>query len=70
MPWHLPVNCDPPIAPLMVSGVESIHEGKMHILEEIGIEFLNPEACAFLQAVDQALYHSKRRGKGRFTFCS
>jgi GGDEF domain-containing protein len=23
-----------------------------------------------LQAVDQALYHSKRRGKGRFTFCS
>ena len=23
-----------------------------------------------LQAVDQALYHSKRRGKGRFTLCN
>ena len=70
MPWHLPVNCDPPIAPLTDQGVEAIHEGAMRILEEIGIEFLNPEACAILQAVDQALYHSKRRGKGRFTFCS
>lgn len=49
MPWHLPVNCDPPIAPLTDQGVEAIHEGAMHILEEIGIEFLNPEACAILQ---------------------
>ena len=49
MPWRLPVNCDPPIAPLTDQGVEAIHEGAMRILEEIGIEFLNPEACAILQ---------------------
>ncbi len=49
MPWHLPLNLDPPIAPLTDQGVEAIHEGAMRILEEIGIEFLNPEACAILQ---------------------
>ena len=38
MPWHLPVNCDPPISPLTDQGVEAIHEGAMRILEEIGID--------------------------------
>jgi trimethylamine:corrinoid methyltransferase-like protein len=44
MPWHLPVNRAPPIAPLTDQGVESINEGRMRILEEINIEFLTPEA--------------------------
>ena len=49
MPWRLPVNPDRPIEPLNAEGVAAIHDGAMHILEDIGIEFLNPEACAILR---------------------
>jgi len=55
MPWHLPVNRAPPIAPLTDLGVESINEGRMRILEEINIEFLTPEACAILQQANCTL---------------
>ena len=55
MPWHLPVNRAPPIAPLTDQGVESINEGRMRILEEINIEFLTPEACAILQQANCTL---------------
>jgi trimethylamine--corrinoid protein Co-methyltransferase len=44
IPWSVPVNSDKPTEPLPPEGVEAIHNGAMHILEEIGIEFLNPEA--------------------------
>ncbi|MDG2475240.1 MAG: trimethylamine methyltransferase family protein [Paracoccaceae bacterium] len=44
MPWRLPRNIDKPIEPLDQSGVESIHNGAMKILSDIGIEFLNPKA--------------------------
>ena len=44
MPWRLPVNPDRPTEPLDDDGVQAIHEGAMRILEEIGIEILNPEA--------------------------
>ena len=43
-PWRLPVNLDRPTEPLSEDGVLAIHNGAMHILEEIGIEFLNEEA--------------------------
>ena len=43
-PWRLPVNHDPPIEPLLEEGVQTIHNGAMNILEDIGIEFLNEEA--------------------------
>ena len=43
MPWMLPQNRDKPTEPLPPEGVEAIHNGAMHILEEIGIEFLNME---------------------------
>ena len=49
MPWAPPINIDPPIEPLNADGVQAVHEGAMHILEEIGIEFLNPEACKILK---------------------
>ena len=49
MPWRLPQNMDRPIEPLTAEGVEAIHDGAMRILEEIGIEFLNEEAKAYLQ---------------------
>jgi len=55
MPWHLPVNRAPRIAPLTDLGVESINEGRMRILEEINIEFLTPEACAILQQANCTL---------------
>ncbi|QYX57926.1 trimethylamine methyltransferase family protein [Roseovarius sp. SCSIO 43702] len=44
MPWNPPLNIDRPTEPLDPEGVEAIHQGAMRILEEIGIEILNPEA--------------------------
>lgn len=44
IPWKIPLNRDKPTEPLPPEGVEAIHNGVMHILEEIGIEFLNMEA--------------------------
>ena len=49
MPWRLPVNSDRPTEPLTEEGVAAIHDGAMRILEEIGIEFLNPEALEILR---------------------
>ncbi len=49
MPWRLPVNPDRPTEPLDEEGVQAIHNGAMRILEEIGIEFLNPEALSILR---------------------
>ena len=45
MPWRVPVNTDRPTEPLDDAGVAAIHDGAMRVLEEIGIEFLNDEAC-------------------------
>ncbi|WP_375230803.1 trimethylamine methyltransferase family protein [Roseobacter sp. S98] len=49
MPWKPPVNTDKPVEPLSSEGVEAIHDGAMRILEEIGVEFLNPEAVEILR---------------------
>ena len=49
MPWKQPVNIDAPTEPLGPEGVQAIHKGCMTILSTIGIEFLNPEACAILK---------------------
>ncbi|MGJ5620205.1 trimethylamine methyltransferase family protein [Sulfitobacter sp. MF3-043] len=49
MPWSPPINIDRPTEPLGPEGVEAIHDGAMRILEEIGIEFLNPEALEILK---------------------
>ena len=49
MPWKIPKLIDPPIEPLTHEGVMSIHNGAMQILEEIGIEFLNPEALKIMK---------------------
>lgn len=48
LPWSLPVNPDQPTEPLTEEGVQAVHHGAMRILEEIGIEFLNPEAADIL----------------------
>ncbi len=44
MPWRVPVNLDAPTEPLEEDGIQAIHAGAMHILEAIGVEFLNEEA--------------------------
>ncbi|MYF90212.1 MAG: methyltransferase, partial [Boseongicola sp. SB0676_bin_33] len=44
MPWRVPVNLDAPTEPLDEDGIQAIHAGAMHILEAIGVEFLNEEA--------------------------
>ena len=49
MPWNPPLLVDRPVEPLNEDGVAAIHEGAMRILEEIGIEFLHPEAVAILK---------------------
>ncbi|RFU13495.1 methyltransferase [Rhodobacteraceae bacterium W635] len=48
MPWRIPLNPDRPVEPLTEEGVQAIHKGAMRVLSEIGIEFLNPAACAHL----------------------
>ena len=48
-PWTLPVNIDAPTEPLSADGVQRVHGAVMHILEQIGIEFLNPEAAEILR---------------------
>ncbi len=48
MPFQQPVNLDVPTAPLSHEGIDAIHKAVVHILKDIGIEFLNPEACAVL----------------------
>jgi trimethylamine--corrinoid protein Co-methyltransferase len=48
MPWTIPVNTDRPTEPIDADGVWAIHDGAMRILEEIGIEMLNAEACEYL----------------------
>ena len=49
MPWRQPRNPDRPTEPLDDDGVQAIHRGVLRILSEIGIEFLNPEACDHLR---------------------
>ncbi len=49
MPWRVPENPDPPVAPLDAEGVQAIHRGALHVLSEIGIEFLNDEALALFR---------------------
>ena len=49
MDWRIPVNMDAPTEPLTEEGIQAIHEGAMTILEEIGIEFYNPEAKELLR---------------------
>ncbi|PVH28615.1 trimethylamine methyltransferase family protein [Pararhodobacter oceanensis] len=49
MPWRIPVNPDRPTEPVDTEGVQAIHKGAMHILENIGIEFLNDEALTILK---------------------
>ena len=50
MPWAPPINLDRPTEPLEDSGVAAIHDGAMRILEEIGIQILNPEALEIFRA--------------------
>ncbi len=50
MPWRIPLNPDRPTEPLPPEGVAAIHDAAMRVLEEIGIEFLNDEACEYLCA--------------------
>ncbi|MBI1386403.1 MAG: methyltransferase [Rhizobiales bacterium] len=48
--WVIPENSDAPTEPLSAEGVAKVHDGAMRVLEEIGIDFLHPEARAHLKA--------------------
>ncbi|MEM7632039.1 MAG: trimethylamine methyltransferase family protein [Pseudomonadota bacterium] len=45
MPWRVPLNTDRPTAPIDEAAVARVHDAAMRVLEEVGIEFLNEEAC-------------------------
>ncbi|MEO1539650.1 MAG: trimethylamine methyltransferase family protein, partial [Pseudomonadota bacterium] len=49
MTWRMPRNPDNPVEPLDADGVAAVHNAAMRVLEEIGIEFLNDEALAYLR---------------------
>ncbi len=55
MPWRIPLNTDRPTEPLPPEGVAAIHDAAMRVLEEIGIDFLNDEARAYLRAAGCAV---------------
>ncbi|MEM7507952.1 MAG: trimethylamine methyltransferase family protein [Pseudomonadota bacterium] len=48
-PWGQPRMIDAPTCPLDEEGVAAIDNAAMRILEEIGIDFLHPDACAHLR---------------------
>ena len=50
LPWSEVRNPYPPIKVLYDEQVETIHEASMRILEEIGMDFLHPEALEILGA--------------------
>ncbi|MEM8749603.1 MAG: trimethylamine methyltransferase family protein [Pseudomonadota bacterium] len=47
--WRVPFNPDRPTEPIDEEGIAKIHDTAMRIIEEIGIEFLNPEAREILK---------------------
>ena len=49
MSWRQVINTDRPTEPLDEEGIQNIHEGVIKILEDIGIEFMNPEALKILK---------------------
>ncbi len=49
MPFQQPINIDRPTEPLDEEGVQNVHNGVMDILENIGIQFMNPDALKILK---------------------
>ena len=47
--WKILYNLDSLVEPLNEDAVAAVHNTAMKILEEIGILFLNPEACKILK---------------------
>ena len=47
--WKIPYNSDSFVEPLNEEAVVVLHNAAMKILEEIGILFLNPDACKILK---------------------
>ncbi len=49
LPWQRLKNPLPPIELLQAEQIEAIHDTSMQILEEIGMDFLHPEALELLR---------------------
>ena len=62
LPWTLPRNTDQRVEPLPPEGVQAIHDTAMRILEEIGVEFLNPEAVNILKRAGCAVSNETTGG--------
>ena len=47
--WKIPCNLDSFVDPLNEASVLAVHNAAMKIIEEIGILFLNQDACKILE---------------------
>ncbi|UXX82815.1 trimethylamine methyltransferase family protein [Roseovarius pelagicus] len=65
MPWAPPINLDRPTEPLNEAGVLAIHDGAMRILEEIGMQILNPEALEIFRASGGCTIEGEKVRMGR-----
>ncbi len=65
MPWNPPINIDRPTEPLDEAGIAALHDGAMRLLEEIGIEFLNPEAVEILRGTGGCIIAGETVRMGR-----
>ncbi len=59
--WQLPRLTDRPTEPLSPEGVEAVHNAAMRILEEIGIDFLHPDARRHLKAAGAEVRDGEER---------
>jgi len=50
LPWRALENPYSPIEVLSADQVEAIHDASLRVLEEIGMDFLHPEALEILRA--------------------
>ncbi len=48
LPWRLPSNPYRPVEVLSADQLEAIHDASLRVLEELGIEFMSPEALEVL----------------------
>jgi trimethylamine--corrinoid protein Co-methyltransferase len=48
LPWRLPANPYRPVEALSVDQIEAIHDASLRVLEELGLEFMSPEALDVL----------------------
>src|SRR3546814_18893568 len=63
--WRAVENPLPPVEVLSADQVEAIHEASLRVLEEVGMDFLHPEALAILKQAGAAVEAGTRSEERR-----